>query len=196
MGSCAGSKTRSTPPPRKTPIRAIVALHRLNRKEYANAVRDLLALEVDAPGLLPQDDERERFDNIADALQVSPSFIEQYVSAARSVAVQAVGKADVRPGSQTYDAAPGTPNAHIDGLPLGTRGGILAHALFPVRRRVRDQHRRHGAGHIWVNNMEFENTVIVTLDGERLYETVIGGEEDMRRSTSCKILRVEASTLA
>ena len=168
-----------------------VALHRLNRKEYANAVRDLLALEVDAAALLPQDDQRERFDNIADALQVSPSFIEQYVSAARSVAVQAVGKADVRPGSQTYEAAPGTPNAHIDGLPLGTRGGILAHHYFPADGEY-EINIADMAQALWVDNMEFENTVIVTLDGERLYETVIGGEEDMKAIDQLQDPAVEA----
>src|SRR5690606_22098415 len=61
--------------------------HRLNRKEYANAVRDLLHLKIDATGLLPQDEVVEHFDNIASGLQVSPSFIEQYIGAARAVAV-------------------------------------------------------------------------------------------------------------
>src|SRR5262245_1439691 len=75
-----------------------VVLHRLNRKEYANAVRDLLAVEIDASELLPADDIAEGFDNIAAALQVSPSFIEQYVIAARAVAVKALGRPDARPG--------------------------------------------------------------------------------------------------
>src|SRR5688572_23376287 len=76
--------------------------HRLNRKEYANAVRDLLALEVDGAEFLPQDEEVEHFDNIASGLQVSPSFIEQYVGAARQIAVQAVGRPDARTGGQSY----------------------------------------------------------------------------------------------
>src|SRR5690606_30459885 len=80
--------------------------HRLNRKEYENAIRDLLALDIDASTLLPQDEVVEHFDNIASGLQVSPSFIEQYVGAARMVAVQAVGRPDARPGSQTYFAPP------------------------------------------------------------------------------------------
>ena len=74
-----------------------VPLHRLNRKEYANAVRDLLALEIDAATLLPQDDKSGGFDNIADALQVSPSFIEQYVTAARTIADRALGDAAPHP---------------------------------------------------------------------------------------------------
>ena len=89
----------------KAHLRDQVVLHRLNRKEYANAVRDLLAVEFDATELLPADDIAEGFDNIATALQVSPSFIEQYVIAARAVAVKAVGRPDARPGGWTFRAA-------------------------------------------------------------------------------------------
>ena len=156
-----------------------VVLHRLNRREYANAVRDVLALDIDAAALLPQDDTYEGFDNIATALQVSPSFIEQYVIAARTVALQAVGRPDPRPGGWTYAAGPGTQYTHVRGLPLGTRGGILAEHHFPADGEyvidVADM-----AGHIWGNGMEFENTLVVTLDGKLVYETVVGGEEDMK----------------
>src|SRR5579871_6883819 len=74
-----------------------VVLHRLNRKEYENAVRDLLLVDVNGADLLPPDDSAQGFDNIASALQVSPSFIEQYVHAAHNVASAAVGKQDTRP---------------------------------------------------------------------------------------------------
>lgn len=158
---------------------ASIVPHRLNRKEYANVVRDLLAVEVDASELLPQDELVEHFDNIASGLQVSPSFIEQYVTAARSVAVRAVGRAQVRPGSQTYVAGPGTQHGHVQGLPLGTRGGFVVEHDFPADGEyvvnIADM-----VNHIWGNDMEFENTVVVTVDGRSIYETVIGGEEDMR----------------
>jgi len=157
-----------------------IALHRLNRKEYSNAVRDLLDLPIDAAAILPQDEQAEGFDNIAAALQVSPSFIEQYLIAARSVALQAVGRGDARAGSTTYNAAPGMQLAHIPGLPLGTRGGILAEHYFPSDGEyvidIADM-----AGHIWGNDMEFENTVLVTLDSKEIYRTVIGGDEHMKR---------------
>ena len=156
-----------------------VVLHRLNRKEYANAVRDLLAVEIDGNELLPADDVAEGFDNIATALQVSPSFIEQYVAAARAVAVRAVGRRDARPGGWTFRAAPGTQLTHVAGLPLGTRGGILAKVDLPsdgeYRVDIADM-----ATHIWGNGMEFENPLVVTLDNRIVYETVIGGEEDMK----------------
>jgi mono/diheme cytochrome c family protein len=156
-----------------------VVLHRLNRKEYANAVRDLLNVDFDATGVLPADDIVEGFDNIAAGLQVSPSFIEQYVIAARAVAVKALGKADARPGGWTFRAEPGTQLTHVPGLPLGTRGGILASVDLPADGEysidIADM-----ATHIWGNGMEFENPLVVTLDNKLIYETVIGGEEDMK----------------
>jgi mono/diheme cytochrome c family protein len=156
-----------------------LVLHRLNRKEYANAVRDLLAVEFDASDVLPADDVAEGFDNIAAALQVSPSFIEQYVIAARAVAVKAMGRADARPGGWTFRAGPGTQLTHVPGLPLGTRGGILGKVDLPADGEyivdVADM-----ATHIWGNGMEFENPLVVTLDNALVYETVIGGEEDMK----------------
>ena len=97
-----------------------MVLHRLNRKEYSNAVRDLLAVDYDADTVLPPDDIADGFDNIAEALQVSPSFIEQYVIAARAVAVKALGRPDARPGGWTFRAGPGTQLTHVPGLPLGT----------------------------------------------------------------------------
>src|SRR5215204_6740409 len=156
-----------------------IVLHRLNRKEYANAVRDLLAVDFDATSVLPADDIVDGFDNIAAGLQVSPSFIEQYVIAARAVAVKALGKADARPGGWTFRAEPGTQLTHVPGLPLGTRGGILATVDLPADGEysidIADM-----ATHIWGNGMEFENPLVVTLDNKLMYETVIGGEEDMK----------------
>ena len=154
-----------------------VVLHRLNRKEYANAVRDLLAVDFDAAATLPEDDSADGFDNIATALQVSPSFIEQYVIAARLVAVKAVGRPDSRPNGWTFKAGPGTQLSHVEGLPLGTRGGILAKVDLPSDGEyvinIADM-----AGNIWGNGMEYENPVVVTLDNKIVYETVVGGEED------------------
>jgi mono/diheme cytochrome c family protein len=157
-----------------------LVLHRLNRKEYSNAVRDLLAVDFDAAEVLPADDIAEGFDNIATALQVSPSFIEQYVIAARAVAVKALGRPDARPGGWTFRAGTGNQLTHVPGLPLGTRGGILAKVDLPSDGEyivdVADM-----ATHIWGNGMEFENPLVVTLDSKIVYETVIGGEEDMKQ---------------
>src|SRR5262245_56905927 len=97
-----------------------VVLHRLNRKEYKNAVRDLLNVDFDVDHVLPADDVFEGFDNIATTLQVSPSFIEQYVIAARNVAVGAIGRPDARASGWTFRAEPGNQLTHVAGLPLGT----------------------------------------------------------------------------
>jgi hypothetical protein len=109
------------------------ALHRLNRAEYANAIRDLFALDVEVATLLPTDSSSDGFDNIADALGVSPSLIESYVSAAMKISRRAVGDRTLTPTQVTY-AAPGglVQDKHIEGLPLGTRGGLLIHHTFPL----------------------------------------------------------------
>jgi mono/diheme cytochrome c family protein len=163
----------------RTHVPDTIVLHRLNRKEYRNAVRDLLAVDFDATEVLPTDDVAEGFDNIATALQVSPSFIEQYVIAARAVAVKALGRADARPRGWTFRAGSGTQLTHVPGLPLGTRGGILADVDLPADGEyvvdVADM-----ATHIWGNGMEFENPLVVLVDGKMVYETVVGGEEDMK----------------
>jgi hypothetical protein len=154
-------------------------LHRLNRKEYENAVHDLLLVDVNGGDLLPPDDSAQGFDNIASALQVSPSFIEQYVLAAHNVAVTALGRRDIRPQGWTFRSSPGSQLTHVPGLPLGTRGGILAKVDLPAdgqyKINIADM-----AGHIWGNGMEYENPLVVTLDNKIVYQTVVGGEEDMK----------------
>src|SRR5689334_13208500 len=102
-----------------------VGLHRLNRREYANAVRDLLGVDIDAATLLPRDDERDGFDNIAASLQVSPSFMDQYVAAAQTVATLALGnRTSLAVGTNYFAAGSGPQRRHRDGLPFGTRGGL------------------------------------------------------------------------
>jgi hypothetical protein len=156
-----------------------VVLHRLNREEYQNAVHDLVLVDVNAAEVLPPDDTAQGFDNIASALQVSPSFIEQYVIAARNVAVRALGKADARAQGWSFKAPPGNQLTHVPGLPLGTRGGILASVDLPAdgeyRINIADM-----ATHIWGNGMEYENPLVVTYDSKIVYQATIGGEEDMK----------------
>ncbi len=152
-------------------------LHRLNREEYQHAVHDLLLVDVNPNEVLPPDDTAQGFDNIASALQVSPSFIEQYVHAAHNIAVEAMGKPDTRPQGWSFRAGSGSQLTHVPGLPLGTRGGILAKVDLPAdgeyRINIADM-----ATHIWGNGMEYENPLVVTVDNKIVYQTVIGGEED------------------
>ena len=106
-----------------------VPLHRLNRAEYANAIRDLFAIDVDAAALLPTDDISNGFDNIAGVLKVSPSFLDQYITAARAVTAEAIGQPLTgTPVKVSLRAAPGAPEAE---LPPGARGGTVVEHLFP-----------------------------------------------------------------
>ena len=108
-------------------------LHRLNRSEYANAIHDLLSLDIDATSLLPPDDESYGFDNIADVLKTSPSLLERYMSASWNISRLAVGDPAIGATSAIYRArADLSQNEHIDGLPLGTRGGIKVRHNFPL----------------------------------------------------------------
>ena len=144
-----------------------VGLHRLNRAEYANAVRDLLALDVDVSTLLPSDDSSEGFDNIADALGVSPALLESYVGAATKISRLAVGDPGITPSTNTW-RAPGdlSQTTHIEGLPIGTRGGILFNYTFPLdaeyafKIRTRSKGFGVGAGALPV-------PIEITLDGTR-----------------------------
>ena len=117
----------------KSPNPGTPTLHRLNRTEYANVIRDLLALNVDVSTMLPADDTAEGFDNIADVLGVSPALIQGYVSAAMKLSRLAVGDTSMAPTRVTYRAPAGLRQTeHIEGLPLGTRGGMLVRHFFPL----------------------------------------------------------------
>jgi mono/diheme cytochrome c family protein len=109
------------------------SLHRMNRHEYANAVRDLLDLQVDVTTLLPSDSTVAGFDNIADVLGTSPALAQSYVSAAMKIARLAIGDLTAPPVPVTYTAPTGqSQSTHVDGLPLGTQGGMVVHHTFPV----------------------------------------------------------------
>jgi mono/diheme cytochrome c family protein len=111
---------------------AAPGLHRLNRTEYANAIRDLLALQVDATKFLPPDDSSHGFDNMAGTLTMSPALMEAYLSAAGKISRLAIGDVSA-PTQAVYDVPPDTAqNYHIEGLPFGTRGGILIKYQFPA----------------------------------------------------------------
>ncbi len=157
-----------------------VALHRLNRAEYANAIEDLLGIRIDSAALLPKDDEADGFDNVASVLTVSPSFLDQYISAARVVTARAMGNSAARPGSATYRPARGTDQAvRVEGLPLGTRGGLIVEHPFPADGDYKlNINGLATAG--YVRGMEYRHTLIVTIDGAKVFEGQLGGEEDIR----------------
>jgi hypothetical protein len=154
-------------------------LHRLNRTEYANAVRDLLSLEIDVAALLPPDDSTRGFDNIADALGISPLLFESYLVAARKVSRLAVGNPTLAPISETYWVARDeTQDYQKDGLPFGTRGGLRVRHHFPldgeydIRIRLSKNHADlvrglQEPGHDLEFALDGERVKLFTLDGGR-----------------------------
>ncbi|HEX5230182.1 MAG TPA: DUF1592 domain-containing protein [Bryobacteraceae bacterium] len=144
-------------------------LHRLNRVEYANAIRDLLDLDIDPTTMLPADDSSEGFDNIADALAISPALLERYVAAATKLSRLAVGDPGTTPFTATYRVPSDLAQSeHIEGLPLGTRGGILVRNVFPLDAEYSIKiHAK--AANIGLGSPGFlDNEIEVTLNGERV----------------------------
>jgi mono/diheme cytochrome c family protein len=156
-----------------------VALHRLNRTEYAAAIEDLFGFRVDAGTLLPVDDISDGFDNIASVLRVSPSFLDQYISAARAVTVRAIGNAGARPIGSVYRAPPGDQTFYTEGMPLGTRGGFMIEHAFPADGDyVFDIGNLATAG--YVQGLEYRHRVILLIDDAKVFEAELGGPDDLK----------------
>jgi hypothetical protein len=158
-----------------------MVLHRLNRNEYANAIQDLLGVSVDPNALLPRDDKSGNFDDIAEVLKVSPTFLDQYFSAARQVTVAAVGSPHARTQDVFFNGPPEPQEyqyMHVDGLPLGTRGGMLFSHDFPADGEYRFTiNGLVGAGYLW-GELD-PNTLIITVDGKRVFQNQLGGPKDL-----------------
>ena len=138
------------------------AVHRLNRTQYHNVIRDLLALEVDVVGLLPADDTSYGFDNIAGALAVSPTLLERYLSAARKISRLAVAAPVPSPTAETFRVRSDLPqDDRLDGLPFGTRGGVLIRYNFPQDADYVIKVEPNG-------RPTEPHEIEVTLDGERV----------------------------
>ena len=156
-----------------------IGLHRLNRTEYVNAIRDITGVILDTGLALPKDDNSDGFDNIASVLKVSPSFLDQYIAAARVVSEQAVGSPNPRNESVVYPMDSSYQGAHVHGLPMGTRGGVVVEHMFPVDGEYAISILgMAGAG--YTLGMEYNHDVIITVDGERIFRHDIGGGEDLR----------------
>jgi hypothetical protein len=155
-------------------------LHRMNRAEYANAIRDLLGLQIDAAALLPPDDSAYGFDNISDVLGLSPSLQERYLSAAESVSALAVGDPSIGPASATFRIRQDlSQNRHIEGLPLGTEGGILVHYDFPLDGEYEFQAKLYRTNLNIMRGLEFAHQVEFTVGGRRIHLADIGGNADL-----------------
>jgi mono/diheme cytochrome c family protein len=158
-----------------------IGLHRLNRTEYAREIDRLLGLDIDVKTLLPTDVSSDGFDNIAAVLRISPSFLEQYIGAARNVSRQAIGRASAKPSTREVRANGSDQSEHIDGLPLGTRGGMIVDHYFPADGEYEFNIRDFffgGAGYI--TKVDASHTVIMTVDDVRVFEQKAGGDADLK----------------
>ena len=164
---------------RSTP--GLHVIHRLNRAEYRNAIRDLLALDVDVSAMLPNDGGDFGFDNIATALRTSPLLLDGYVTAAQRISTLAVGDATSAPATTEYSINRNvSQNARVDGLPLGTRGGTVVRHTFIADGEYRlfgRLVRGIEEGYAGIENDQ-PHTFVITIDGAEVYSAEIGGQSD------------------
>jgi hypothetical protein len=168
-----------------------VPIQRLNRTEFAASVKGLVGVEVDPKQILPTEIEVEGFNNIAGALGMSPSFMEQYLSAARKVAQRAIGEPVPKMASVFYRGGGGgggqagfgsiTQYIHKDGYPLGTRGGVSFTHIFPADGEYRFNFLEGDSidAGLYPRGMETEATMLVLIDGVEVARREIGGPDDL-----------------
>ena len=178
------------------PMPGNVALHRLNRTEYATAIEQLLGLRINARDLLPADMASEGFDNVAEVLGVSPTHLDQYIAAARDISIMAVGEQSPDLARSDYRTQRGNRTTHIEGLPLGTRGGLLVQHSFPsdgtyqfnVAVTSIPGAELRGYPYGW---LEYAHRLVVVIDGRKVFEDSIGGPEDSRALDQGQITEVD-----
>jgi hypothetical protein len=172
------AEAAARPDPGRAPLR------RLNRTEYANAIRDLLDLDVDVSALLPADNTSYGFDNVADVLTMSPVLMERYLAAARRITAVAIGDArDIPVTADTYRVrADRSQDAHVDGLPIGTRGGLVVRRVFPLDAEYLFNIRLRQTDLNNVAGVAYPHQIVLTIDGDEVHRGTVGGHDDLRLS--------------
>ena len=159
-------------------------VHRLNRAEYANAIRDLLALDIDAAALLPPDDSSAGFDNNADVLGVSPVLLESYLTAAERITALALGDRSIPPAGEIYRVRQDeSQDRHIPGLPLGTVGGILIDTTLPLDGEYQFRVTLFRTNLGTMRGLEYEHQLEISVDGERVHLASFGGDKEIVASS-------------
>jgi mono/diheme cytochrome c family protein len=155
-----------------------VAVHRLNRAEYANAVRDLLAVNIDEESLLPADDAGGGFDNIADILSISPLHMERYMSAARQISRLAIGDTQIPPDTKLYEISEffDQQDRVSEDLPFGSHGGLAVSHRFPLSGEYEIKIRLQRTEYLYVRGIAEPHNIDIRLDGKRVKLFTIGGE--------------------
>jgi mono/diheme cytochrome c family protein len=160
-------------------------VHRLNRAEYANAIRDLLDLDIDPANLLPADDSSAGFDNIADVLGVSPVLLESYLSAADRISALAVGDPKAPPGSEVYRVRQdASQSRHVEGLPLGTVGGFVIERTLPLDGDYEFQVKLFRTNLGTMRGLEQPHQLEISVDGQRVHLASFGGDKDVTNSSA------------
>jgi hydrogenase-4 component E len=161
-------------------------LHRLNRAEYANAIRDLLSIEIDPAAMLPPDTQAHGFDTNADALSMEPALLDRYLTAAAKIARIAVGDPTLTPSVERYTAVKGNANEQTwlwqterlgEDFPLGSRGGIAARHYFPVDGEYDLRVRLARTYADVIRGLQVPNEIELRVDGVRVGQFAIGGPE-------------------
>jgi hypothetical protein len=169
---------------RATPNPGRPLAHRLNRAEYANAIRDLFALDIDAAALLPPDDSSAGFDNNADVLGVSPVLLESYLTAAERVTALALGDRDIPPAGEIYRVKQDeSQDRHIPGLPLGTVGGILINRTLPLDGDYQFRVTLFRTNLGTMRGLEYEHQLEISVDGQRVHLAAFGGDAEIKASS-------------
>lgn len=160
------------------------SLHRMNRAEYANAVRDLIAVEVDGEEMLPPDGQAYGFDTNAEALSIEPALLDRYITAATSIAREAVGDPTIPGGFVRYGAIKGNSNEQTylrqtermgEQFPLGSRGGIAVRHYFPVDGEYAFKLKLQRAYSSEIRGLNVPNRFEIFVDGKRVWQTTLGG---------------------
>jgi hypothetical protein len=154
-------------------------LRRLNRAEYGNVIRDLLALDVDVRSLLPADDAAFGFDNNADLQAPSPALLERYLTAADKVSALALGDPATVPAAENYfTRGDQSQSQHQDGLPLGTVGGIGVRHYFPLDGEYQFQVALIRTNTEGIRGLEHKHQLEITVDGARVFLGAVGGDAE------------------
>jgi mono/diheme cytochrome c family protein len=159
-------------------------VHRLNRAEYANAIRDLLALEIDPAPLLPADDSSAGFDNVADVLGLSPVLLESYLSAAGRISALAIGDPKTPPMGEVYRVRQdASQSRHVEGLPLGTVGGFVIRRNIPLDGEYEFKVKLFRTNLGTMRGLEFPHQLEISVDGTRVHLASFGGDKDVTASS-------------
>jgi hypothetical protein len=163
------------------PYAGTTTIHRLNRAEYANAIRDLLGVDIDLTEMLPSDGGDFGFDNIAELLRTSPMLLDRYMTVGLRVADLALGNEEAAESTTTYNISfDTTQEKHLKGFPLGTRGGVSAKHYFPADGEyVFSARPLQGVaeGYFGIEGHDKPHEFLVYIDGQIVYSSEVGGAE-------------------